>query len=1302
VTPPDQGQTKPATVVAASSAESEQVVVLSPFVVEASEDKGYTATSTLAGTRVRTDLKDIASSISVVTEQFLKDTGATNSADLLVYTPSTEVAGIRGNFSGVNGAGGVYQENTVSQTTRVRGLDSADNTRDYFLTDIPWDGFNVGRVDLQRGPNSILFGVGSPAGIVNTSLNDASFKTAYHYEIRADEFGSLRNVVDLNQNLVPGVLSIRVALLDDKELYEQKPAFNNTRREYVALRFDPKLFGENSHTSFRVKYEQGNIDSNDPRSIPPIDTINPWFVSGSNQYGNPGFNKLILNQFNPRQMFDGIAYPGNTGGTLANGLDLVNQGRSFWPDIINYYEGTPYGQQVANGVSAPVYPSGVPIKTITAQPNTGLGLNSLGLTLNNGGSTLGALDGGWLPKAVPELSSYLPNLGGTANFGGKAVPGAVYYSDVLLRDPSVFNFYKMLLDGPNKHESQNWKAYNATFDQSFLNDRLAFQVAVDHQSYTTVDEGWMTGQNYEINVDINATYADGTPNPNAGRPYAGNGASQPGLNTSETRVRDVFRFTPTGEFRPSDFLGDTTLAKIIGKQDFTGLYERDQVTDTNLHFAEFAVNPQYILDNSNNASGISPPPTGQLEQNRSFEWIVYLGPSMLNSASAHNAHLTNIPFIVAPPRQQTVTNFNSRWNKPLDPTTPGYVNPSASFTYLPTGTNPLGNNNVLTPTYSPTGEVVTNGTQSDNPANYVGWQQEEVQWMFASNPQDYPDMVSSANRTKFIDTSRGATWQGYLLDGDLVGTFGWRKDVITNYQSNSPVNAISGFVSQDFPDDPGSRTDVRGESKTWGVVYHLPKVLVSKLPWDSTISFFYDRGSNFKADASRLSLAGTILPNTLGNTKEYGVTITTLHDKLTLKIDKFSTKVANATLAGTQGNNIAGLSTNAYFIPDGSIWGYGWATYLQDALANNGAGSHGATISTYGDFANSDGYAGSATSGTPSQQAAALNYDLNGGPVQNAPAGADAFHSHYAGGLAVVNAWVNSPYPATFFSSYNLSPALVPTIGHASGNLRDSYPAGYNDSGGPQTGGGSAFGNHQTTVTNLSEGTEVELQFQPTKNWNITVNYTKEDATHENIDPTSIGFMSLMTGFMNGPGGQIRLWGNQGLNSGTTNVLGTDWDSSLVAPYAVTANQLGHEAPEVSPWRLNLINTYTFDHGAIKGLFVGGAFREEAGRIIGYHFSSTFVNSISSDPNYAGVISLTQGGLDVNDPYRGKNDWHIDAWVGYSRKLTRSIDWRIQLNCRSVGERDHLVTAGVNPDGTITLARIEEGMGFQLTNSFDF
>ncbi|HEY1849136.1 MAG TPA: hypothetical protein VGG37_08010, partial [Opitutaceae bacterium] len=85
------------TTTTAAPSDQEEPTVLSPFVVDASEDKGsYHAESTLAGTRVRTDLKDVASAISVVTAQFLQDTGAKNAEDLLVYTPSTEVAGLRG------------------------------------------------------------------------------------------------------------------------------------------------------------------------------------------------------------------------------------------------------------------------------------------------------------------------------------------------------------------------------------------------------------------------------------------------------------------------------------------------------------------------------------------------------------------------------------------------------------------------------------------------------------------------------------------------------------------------------------------------------------------------------------------------------------------------------------------------------------------------------------------------------------------------------------------------------------------------------------------------------------------------------------------------------------------------------------------------------------------------------------------------------------------------------------------------------------------------------------------------------
>ncbi|HWA84610.1 MAG TPA: TonB-dependent receptor plug domain-containing protein, partial [Opitutus sp.] len=216
-------------------------MTLSPFVVNAAEDAGsYQATSTLAGTRVRTDLKDVASSLSVVTAQFLKDTGATNNETLLQYTTNTEVGGIYGNFAGV---GSTFTEGATENfspphlNTRVRGLDSADNTRDYFRSDIPWDSYNVGRVDIQRGPNSILFGIGSPAGIINASLNTAGFKNAYTFENRVGSYGTVRNSLDLNQVVVDNQLAVRVAALDDHTQYRQDPAFSRDKRLFGALQF---------------------------------------------------------------------------------------------------------------------------------------------------------------------------------------------------------------------------------------------------------------------------------------------------------------------------------------------------------------------------------------------------------------------------------------------------------------------------------------------------------------------------------------------------------------------------------------------------------------------------------------------------------------------------------------------------------------------------------------------------------------------------------------------------------------------------------------------------------------------------------------------------------------------------------------------------------------------------------------------------------------------------------------------------------------------------------------------------------
>ena len=60
---------------------------------------GWSASSTLAGTRLNTELRDAASSVAVVTKDFLKDVGATDNKGLLAYTTNSEVGGAKGNFA---------------------------------------------------------------------------------------------------------------------------------------------------------------------------------------------------------------------------------------------------------------------------------------------------------------------------------------------------------------------------------------------------------------------------------------------------------------------------------------------------------------------------------------------------------------------------------------------------------------------------------------------------------------------------------------------------------------------------------------------------------------------------------------------------------------------------------------------------------------------------------------------------------------------------------------------------------------------------------------------------------------------------------------------------------------------------------------------------------------------------------------------------------------------------------------------------------------------------------------------------
>ena len=65
---------------AASLSSATETVELSPFVVTTDKENGYAAKETLAGTRMRMDLRDVGASLTILTPEFLRDLGV-NSFD---------------------------------------------------------------------------------------------------------------------------------------------------------------------------------------------------------------------------------------------------------------------------------------------------------------------------------------------------------------------------------------------------------------------------------------------------------------------------------------------------------------------------------------------------------------------------------------------------------------------------------------------------------------------------------------------------------------------------------------------------------------------------------------------------------------------------------------------------------------------------------------------------------------------------------------------------------------------------------------------------------------------------------------------------------------------------------------------------------------------------------------------------------------------------------------------------------------------------------------------------------------------
>lgn len=266
-----------------------QIFNLSPFEFRNSDnDIGYYSENTLAGSRLNSSISDLASSITVVTSQQLGDTASTDINDIFLYEANTEGTGnytayeidkdgaVRDHAAGHSNGGVASGPSTAN---RVRGIAPADTARDYFpsIARIPFDSYNTRSIEINRGPNSILFGLGNAAGIVNQSQTKAVVGAEFgNLQFRLGSWDAFRASGSYNTTLVENILAVNVAMLREEKGFRRKPSYDKTDRQYLTITYKPSR-----NTAFRGTYENYENKNRRPNSVTPRDMITPWKEAGS-------------------------------------------------------------------------------------------------------------------------------------------------------------------------------------------------------------------------------------------------------------------------------------------------------------------------------------------------------------------------------------------------------------------------------------------------------------------------------------------------------------------------------------------------------------------------------------------------------------------------------------------------------------------------------------------------------------------------------------------------------------------------------------------------------------------------------------------------------------------------------------------------------------------------------------------------------------------------------------------------------------------------------------------------------------
>lgn len=208
--------------------------------------EGYKANSTFSATKTGTPIVETQQSISVITRDRIEDQGALTLQDTLGYTAGVSAGSYgfdnRGDWAFIRGTSFVQYQDGLKQLFG-------------FYNNVRPDPFTLERVEVVKGPSSVLYGQGGFGGLVNIVSKRPQEKQAGEVGVQLGEYGRKQLALDLTGPLNDeGTVLYRMIALtrdsdtqvdfvpDDRELFAPsitwKPSADTSLTAYAQIQRD--------------------------------------------------------------------------------------------------------------------------------------------------------------------------------------------------------------------------------------------------------------------------------------------------------------------------------------------------------------------------------------------------------------------------------------------------------------------------------------------------------------------------------------------------------------------------------------------------------------------------------------------------------------------------------------------------------------------------------------------------------------------------------------------------------------------------------------------------------------------------------------------------------------------------------------------------------------------------------------------------------------------------------------------------------------------------------------------------------